>query len=172
MMIAIGSLDITGETRKGSDGMREKNTYSLFEDDEFRGAPAQDRKSLKIAAGRSKKLSKNQITFNQLTKRIEQLQGTMQRDTEKLETILKMYLAEIPERKRLLAEGRLKVAKALGASTKTIGFGRRQYEDVRAVILDLCEEAFGDIEPDRETEAFYDLWSETSYREEALCQSD
>jgi hypothetical protein len=83
-----------------------------------------------------------------------------------------VYLAEIPERKRALAESRVMAAKALGASTKTIKFGKRQYEDVRAVILDLCEEAFAEIEPDKETEAFYDAWSETSYREEAQYQTD
>jgi hypothetical protein len=40
------------------------------------------------------------------------------------------------------------------------------------VILDLCEESFADIEPDKKTEEFYDLWSETSYREEAQFRSD
>jgi hypothetical protein len=147
------------------------DTYSLF-DDELQCTIEPERKSLKIVAGRDKKLSKNQITFNRLTRRIEQLQEIIQTETDKLEALLKVYLTEIPERKRLLAESRLMVAKALGATTETVTFGRRQYEDVRVVIHDLCEEAFADIEPDKETEEFYDLWSETSYREEAQFQSD
>jgi len=152
--------------------MKESDTYSLFGDDELWEATGLDRKSLKIVAGRNKTLSKNQIMFNRLTKRIEQLQGIIQTETAKLESLLKIYLAEILERKRALAESRVMVAKALGASTKKVKFGKRQYEDVRAVILDLCEEAFVEIEPDKETEAFYDAWAETSYREEAQSQSD
>ncbi len=147
-------------------------TYSLFDKDELREAIKPERKSLKIAAGRSQKLSKSQITFNRLTNRIEQLQHIIQAETLKLEALLKVYFAEIPERKRVLAEKRIAVAKALASSTKTIKFGKRQYENVRAVVLDLCEEAFVEIQPDKETEAFYDAWSETSYREEAQVQTD
>jgi hypothetical protein len=152
--------------------MKDSDTYSLFGDHEPHQETIGQERSIKIAAGQNKKLSKNQITFNRLTKRIEQLQGIIQTETAKLETLLKIYLAEILEKKRLLADNRLMVAKALGASTKKIKFGKRQYEDVRTVILDLCEEAFVEIEPDKETEAFYDAWAETSYVEEAQSQTD
>jgi len=155
-----------------SGATKDSDTYSLFGDDELQETVGQERKSIKIIAGRNKTLSKNQNSFNKLTKRIEQLQGIIQVETAKLESLLKIYLAEILGQKRALAESRLTVAKALGASTKKIKFGKRQYEDVRAVILDLCEEAFVEIEPDKETEAFYDAWAETSYREEAQSQSD
>jgi hypothetical protein len=163
-IVKLGKLD------RGA--MNYSDTYCLFGDDELRETMGPDKKCLEIVVGRNKTLSKNQITFNRLTKRIEQLQGIIQTETAKLESLLKIYLAEILEQKLALAESRVMVAKALGASTKKIKFGKRQYEDVRTVILDLCEEAFVEIEPDKETEAFYDAWAETSYRDEARSQTD
>ena len=150
----------------------DNDTFSLFDDTQFQGQNHSARISLKIIAGRNKKLTKQQQTFNRLTKRIEELQGTIGKETAKLESLLKAYLAEIPEKRRAVANGRLEIAKALGGSVKNIKYGKRQYEDLRDVILILCNEAFVDVEPDELTEAFYDKWAETSYKEETKCQID
>jgi len=151
----------------------DKDAYSLFGDTEP-GAEngLKDKNSLKIVAGRSKPLSKNQRMFNKMTKRIEQLQNSIKTEAAKLEVLLKVFHREIPGKKKALAESRLMVAKALGNSAKTIKLTKRQYEQARDVILCLCDEAFSDIEPDAETESFYDAWSESSYREELQGQSD
>ena len=93
-------------------------------------------------------------------------------DTAKLERLLKIYVAEIPDRKRLLAEKRMSIAKALGASVGKIKFGKKQLEKLRAVILGLCDESFADIAPDEETERFYNEWADTSYKEELQYQTD
>ena len=150
----------------------DNDTFSLFDDTEFQGQNHSARISLKIIVGRNKKLTKQQQTFNRLTKRIEELQGTIGKETAKLESLLKAYLTEIPEKRRTVANGRLEIAKALGGSVKNIKYGKRQYEDLRDVILILCNEAFVDVEPDEPTEAFYDKWAETSYKEETKCQID
>ena len=146
----------------------DNDTYSLFGDTE-KGSKGND---LKIVPGRNKPLSKNQQMFNKLTKRIEQLQNSIGTETAKLEVLLKVYHAEIPEKKKMVANRRMAIAKILGDSTTTVTFGKRQYEQVRDVILRLCDEAFSDIEPDAETESFYNAWSESSYREECQAQSD
>ncbi|MGD0886936.1 MAG: J domain-containing protein [Thermodesulfovibrionales bacterium] len=149
-----------------------KDTYSLFSDVKFNAKKYLKGNHLKIVAGRNRPLSKNQQTFNKLTRRIEQLQNTIKRETVKLESLLKFYLTEIPEKKKVLANNLLAVAKALGHSTKVINYRKRQYEHLRDVILCLCNEAFSYIEPDEETELFYDAWSESSYREELQSQGD
>jgi hypothetical protein len=60
----------------------------------------------------------------------------------------------------------------LGDTAKTIKYGDRQHRDLRDVILALCDEAFAAVEPDEATEAFYDTWAETSYKEEKQLQAE
>ena len=125
---------------------------------------------LKISAAKKKKLTKNQQTFNRLTKRIEQIQQAIRKDTTKLETVLKAYNANIPDLQQEISRSRLTLAKALGETTKKLKFGKRQTDSARKVILLLCDEAFAHLEPDRETELFYNAWSESNYREEVQSQ--
>lgn len=146
-----------------------KDTPSLF-DFEDRKSDNPERNSLKIIAVRNKKLSKSQQTFNRLTKRIENLQEKIQGKTVNLESLLKLYLTEVPEKKRTLANVQLKVAKLLGDTTKTIKYGNRHRQELQDVILALCDEAFVTVEPDEETEVFYDTWSSTSFKEEKQLQ--
>ena len=121
---------------------------------------------LKISAAKKKKLTKNQQTFNRLTKRIEQLQQAIRKDTTKLETVLKNYNTNIPDLQQEISKSRLTLAKTLGKTTNKINFGARQANNLRKMILLLCDEAFAHLEPDPETEQFYNAWSESSYREE------
>jgi len=121
---------------------------------------------LKISAAKKKKLTKNQQTFNRLTKRIEQLQQAIGKDTTKLEKVLKTYNANIPHLQQTISKSRLTLAKTLAETAKGIDYDRRQADNLRKVILTLCDEAFDYLEPDRETEQFYNAWSGSSYREE------
>jgi len=125
---------------------------------------------LKISAAKKKKLSKNQQTFNRLTKRIERLQQAIRKDTTKLETVLKAYNANIPNLQQAISQSRLTLAKALGEAAKKLKLGTRQAENVRKVIILLCDEAFAHVEPDQETELFYNAWSESNYRDEVQSQ--
>lgn len=150
--------------------MDRNETYSLFDNTMFEGSNISHKNGLRIVAGR-KTLSKSQLAFNKLTGRVERLQDDIKSETAKLESLLKVYVSEIPVFKQRLAKTRLALAKALGNSTETIKYGRQQRENIREVILHLCDLAFADNEPDKETEAFYDSWSESSYREELQTHS-
>ncbi len=144
-------------------------TFTLFADSE----PMIERPrggELKIAAPRHQKLTPSQQTFNRLSRRIEQLQRAIQRDTAGLQTLLQAYNARVPAPLRALAEGRIALAKALGDSTKAIKYGKRQAQQVRDAILILCDQAFAEVEADEPTQAFYDAWSDTSYQEELQSQ--
>ena len=122
-------------------------------------------KGLKIVAGNRKPLSNNQEMFNRQSKRVEELRHTIHAVTAKLESLRRLYTAKMPALAQSLAKSQLALARALGNSTKSILFGKQQRENLRTVILGLCEEAFREIEPGEEDEAFYDAWAESSYRE-------
>src|ERR1039457_2492106 len=111
----------------------DRKQSSLFDDSEFRQDDKKELNDLSIVPQPDRKLSKNQQKFNRLAKRIEQLQETISLDTAKLERLLKIYVAEIPGRKRLLAGKRVSMAKALGASIGKVKFGKKQLEKLRAV---------------------------------------
>ena len=149
----------------------DNETYSFFDAPAFDSSNKSNKNGLRIVAESKRKLSKNQLAFNKLTARIERLQEAIKSETAKLEHLLKIHTAEIPQRKQTLAKTRLALAKALGKASETIKYSKRQRENVRAAILHLCDQAFADVEPDEETEAFYDSWSESSYREEIQNQS-
>ncbi len=144
-------------------------TYSLFNDDiPHHKKPAA--LELRISAAKSKKLTKNQLAFNRLTKRIEHLQQAIRKDSSKLEAVLKAYNANIPSLQREISKSRLTLAKALGETKKKIKYGKRQALLLREVVLLLCDEAFAHLEPDEETELFYNAWSGSDYREEVQQQ--
>jgi hypothetical protein len=144
---------------------------TLFADNEV-GIKRTVSRDLKIAAVKRKKLTPSQQTFNRLSKRIQQLQNAIQQDAAKLEAILKAYNAAIPALQRTVAATKIVLAKALGETTTKIKYGKRQAIDVRNVILTLCDEAFADIEPDEETQRFFNEWSQSSYQEELANQKD
>ena len=150
----------------------DNHRHSTFDRGEFGKKREPKGTSLKIVAGSQKPLSNNQQTFNRQTKRVEELQHTLLALTGKLESLRRLYIAKIPALARSLAKSQLALATALGNSTKSTPFGKREIEHIRTVILGLCDEAFSEIEPDEADEAFYDAWAESSYREEQKNQSD
>ncbi|NJO88495.1 MAG: J domain-containing protein [Chloroflexia bacterium] len=69
-----------------------------------------------------------------------------------------------------LANRRLELAMVLGNCTTKYKFGKRQSENIKMTILDLCDKAFSVIEPTKEQEEFYNQWAETTYKEELAAQ--
>lgn len=140
---------------------------NLFDDAEM-GTLSQPetKQAIKIVASKDKPLSKQQQTFNRLTKRIENLQKGIQSESEKLEQILILYAEKVPSLEKAIAENQIKLAKKLSHSTRSIKYGKRQLENLGLVVLFLLNEAFTIIEPDEETEALYDQWSATTFAEE------
>lgn len=144
----------------------DKNTLPLFEDYDPSQIPDAVTEGLRIVPKGKKALSKEQRSFNRLIKRIENLQERIRTDSAKLDSLHKTFVEIIPPVRVELAKAQLRLARQLGDSSKQFKFGKNQKEKLREVIVDLCAEAFFDIVPDAETEAFYDSWSLISYQNE------
>jgi len=123
-------------------------------------------KSLIIAAKGQKILSKTQQQFNKLTKQIETLERDIVCENEKLTKLLELHSKEISPILTKAANLRIQLAMSLDKAAKVYNFNKKQTENTRQAILLLCNDAFMQIEPNPEQEAFYDQWSEVSYKEE------
>lgn len=122
-------------------------------------------KEIKIIAQKDKTLSKEQQTFNRLTKRISTLQDEIVLETEKCERLLTLHTGKIPKLEKNIAERQLKLAKTISRSTQSNKYGKRQLENIECVILHLFDQAFAVIDPDDETELLYKQWAGISYQE-------
>lgn len=127
-------------------------------------------KEIKIITKKDKPLTKNQQVFNRLIKRVENLQGEIISEKEKLERLLKVHNEKIPANEKVIAEYQVKLARKIASTTKSVKYGKRQLENIGVVIVHLLDEAFRFIEPDKETENLYDEWAECSYQEEKESQ--
>jgi len=77
-------------------------------------------KEIKITAQKDKTLSKEQQTFNRLTKRISTLQDEIVLETEKCERLLTLHTGKIPKLEKNIAERQLKLAKTISRSTQSL----------------------------------------------------
>lgn len=111
-------------------------------------------------------LSKEEKQFNRLTKQIAELQRRIGERTAELDNLLEIYHARLHPLRKTSAELDLELARIIGTAARTMRFGKNQVERVRYFILDLFENAFMHIEPDPDTKAVYDAWSEVSYEDE------
>jgi hypothetical protein len=135
---------------------------TLFDDDFEKKRES----SLKIVVKGQKQLSKNQQLFNKLTQRIERLEKDIIREDQKLDKLLKTHGKEIIPLQNKVANSRIQLAKTLEKAAGKFKFSMNQSEKLRDTIVSLCNEAFADIEPSPEQEAFYDKWSDVSYKDE------
>lgn len=132
----------------------------------FGEAEIQTVNKLVISKNGKAQLSKNQILFNKLTKKIEDLEKTIENETEKCENLLKLHSAKIQPAVVKTANLRIDLAMKLADATYVYKFGKTQLAKINDTILDLCTKAFQFIVPSPEQEAFYNNWSQTSYKEE------
>jgi hypothetical protein len=121
---------------------------------------------LKIDIKDKKNLTKNQKLFNQLTQQIEELESEIIEENKKLSKILEFYSKEIKPLLDKNNEIKFDLAVVLGNSTDRIKYTKKQLSEIKEVITDLCNCAFSSLEPNEEQEAFYDKWSDTTYKEE------
>ena len=140
--------------------------YSLFDEPEFSPREKKPSTELTIRARGGETLSKDQKTFNRLTARIENLHREIEQQRTLLNDLLEEYGKRFRPVQRDYAQKQLQLAHFISASADRYRYGKRQIEDVRAVILDLCDQAFALYEPDEKTITMYDQWSESTYEEE------
>jgi hypothetical protein len=128
--------------------------------------------SLKIVKKNQKTLSKNQQLFNNLTKRIENLEEEIKNEKDKLDRLVIFYSKKLEPLNKEIGDLRIKLAMALANSTNILKFTKKQLENITDAILQLCTDAFVQIEPNPEQIAFYDSWAETSYKDELHSQAE
>lgn len=123
-----------------------------------------------IGGKQDKPLTKSQQAFNRLTQRVAKLKELLDKDSMRLDNLLRYYHKRIPVISKRFAERQLEMAQLLSDATDRWKFAQNQLEDIRMAILALCDAAFRAIEPTEAQQAVYDRWSETSYQEEIVEQ--
>ena len=131
------------------------------------GEPEPQKESkLVIPKNGKAQLSKSQMQFNRLTKRIETLEKSIVQETNKCEDLFAYFNEKIHPIIIKAANKRMELAMVMGNVSYKYKFGKNQLQGIKEVILDLCDKAFEQIEPTPEQEEFYNNWSETTYQEE------
>lgn len=126
--------------------------------------------SLKISANSDDNLTKNQKLFNSLTKEIEELEKDILDTSAKMQELLEYYSINYKPILIDSAQLRIQLAMAIDQSTERFKFTKKQLEHAKVVIINLCSDAFSEIEPNDKQIEFYDKWSEESYKEELKLQ--
>jgi hypothetical protein len=128
--------------------------------------------SLRIIPNGSKALSKNQVQFNKLTAKIENLESQFEREAETLGKLLSLYSDEIQPILLKRAKLQFQLAKTLDVVANRFKFSRKQLIECGDVIVGLCRNAFQEFEPDKEQEAMFNKWSDVSYSDEIENEKD
>ena len=121
---------------------------------------------LKVSSKKKGDLSKEQLAFNRLTKRIQKLESSIETESVKMNRLVIFYDKEVLPNKIKLAEVQLDLAFALDESTNKHRLSKSITEKVKETIVYLCEEAFEFILVTPDTEALYDRWSDISFQED------
>ena len=123
-------------------------------------------KVLKIKATGQKVLSKNQQLFNNLTKRIEFLEKDIVLEEKRLTRLLQVYCKKVQPFEKSVAQTRLDLAMTIDKATLIHKFTKNQLSDIGDTIIELCDDAFNELEPTAEQEAMYDKWADIPLKDE------
>jgi hypothetical protein len=123
------------------------------------------KKDLVIQPQKNQPLTKEQLIFNQLTKKINAQSAKFQNDQEKFETLLTDYHSNIEPLEGLLAKEKMKMALTLHEKAGSLKFNKKQRERVGCAIVRLMEEAFEQYEPTEEEKYIFDTWAPHSFDE-------
>ena len=123
-------------------------------------------KVLKIKASGQKVLSKNQQLFNSLTQRIEFLEKDIVLEEKRLTRLLQVYSKKVQPFEKSVAQTRLDLAFTIDKSTLSHKFTKKQLSDIGDTIVQLCDDAFSEMEPTPEQEALYDKWADIPFQDE------
>lgn len=121
--------------------------------------------ALLVQPGAGGPVSRLQRTFNGLVEEVSQLERRLATAREDLEFLLERHQQRVAKKERALAEAQFALARALADAQARLPLRSNAKRDLSATICSLCEEAFLTTVPDAGTEAFYDEWADTPYRE-------
>jgi hypothetical protein len=108
-------------------------------------------------------LSKKQKDFFKHTASIETLKEKIRKTEDHLNSLEAIIAQEIDPEIKNLSKIEIKAAKAIGNSTRMHNFTNAQMDKTKAVIIELCRQAFPIVEPSADDIAFYNKWSPNDY---------
>jgi len=146
--------------------MAADGNYTLFDESEFQPRKRSGADVLVIQKRKGKVLSKEQRTFNRLTRRIAELEHRMMSDRDKLDVLAGYYSEQVAPAEKERAQRQTELVRALTAAGARLALQKRHKADLREMLLDLFDEIFAVTKPDAQMEALYDEWADTSYQEE------
>jgi hypothetical protein len=143
---------------------------TLFDDiEDFQPKPKVE---LKISAKQKHKLSKEQLAFNRLISRIQNLENSIHSDKEKADLLFAYFEKEVRPQIVLLAEKQIQFAFALSELSNRVQLSKKVLDQLTEMIIYFCDEAFEFLTVTPEMEKLYDEWSEIPYQEELRYQKE
>ncbi len=140
--------------------------YSLFDETEFKPPRRTDKSELVIRGPYKNKLSREQISFNKLTRKIDKLRNDIETRRAQLEKILLAWNAAVPDLLKTFSAKQLELVKYLDQSTLRFKYGKAQEGKLGTMILELLTEASRYINLDEESVAVYERWSGSSFEDD------
>jgi len=126
-------------------------------------------KPVQIKSG-SIPLSKEQLEFNRLTRRIEKLQKQIPDETKKLQDLNNLYQNEVYAKVLELGKLKIDICHLLDTKRTEIKLPALQNQKLDHLLLDFLDDAFSVIEPDDATKELYKKYSRSSYEDELSSQ--
>ncbi|MBK8806515.1 MAG: hypothetical protein IPO21_07685 [Bacteroidales bacterium] len=131
-----------------------------------KSTPIETSSSLQISPKGQKKLTKQQVQFNNLIKKVARLETEIEKGIEKANANLIVYSKNISPLENEIALNKIQLATEIDAAFYKYKFPKKHNYDFELVITTLLDEAFEYTIPSKEQEALYDRWAKTPYREE------
>jgi hypothetical protein len=128
--------------------------------------------TLSIAKSKSKPLSKEQIKFNTLSKKIEMLRKKIEVDTAKFDAISNYFLKKATPAENAYYTELTLFSKALYDIYKYENLTNVNKEKAKELILSNLNDAFSYITPSDEIKAIYNALNDSTYEEEEAEQLD
>ena len=111
-------------------------------------------------------LSKDQITFNNLINKIQELEKKILLENEKNETILQEFSKTVTPLQKKFYESQFDSAKLLAKAFAGLSISDKQRAIVEDVILWLCKNSFKHVPPTEDKIKFYNEWAFSNYHDE------
>lgn len=111
-------------------------------------------------------LSKEQQSFNRLSKRIEKLQKQILNETKKLEDLNSLYHKEVTPNLLELGKLKINISHLLHKKRTEIKLSRVQNQKLDTLLLEFLSDAFSVIDPDDATKELFKKYSGLNYEDE------
>ena len=132
--------------------------------------PTNKKMELKISGSSKTKLSKEQLAFNRLIDRIQNLESTLEIEKDKAEILNNYFEKEVKPQMIKLAEKKIEHAFQLNELTNKFQLSENTLSQIGDLIVFICNDVFNLLTVTPEMENLYDDWAEIPYQDELLNQ--